>query len=356
MVEYSPGMRVIIRDEEWMVKKVERNNIDIQSLHCIGVSPLVRYRSAIFLTDLEEIIQVNPAEIRLVPDDSQYFKRSRLYIESQWRQQIPTDNRLHIGNQAAMDLMNYQLVPAQIALRRPKQRILIADTVGLGKTLEAGILMSELIARGKGKRILVVTVKSMMLQFQKEMWNRFTIPLIRLDSKKIQDIRAKLPSNYNPFFYYDKTIFLLTLERDVEYRTISKMQHGILYVIDEAHNVAERGGHQAQRARLAKLLAGRSDALIMLSATPHDGRSESFASLMNMLDPTAIADIHNYTKEDIRGLCIRRFKKDIKSEAHGAFQERSVKIEHCSASDVEERAFRIFADMTLEMDAGANHI
>lgn len=56
MVEYSPGMRVIIRDEEWMVKKVERNNIDIQSLHCIGVSPLVRYRSAIFLTDLEEII------------------------------------------------------------------------------------------------------------------------------------------------------------------------------------------------------------------------------------------------------------------------------------------------------------
>ena len=165
MVEYSPGMRVIIRDEEWMVKKVERNNLDKQSLHCVGVSPLVKDRSAIFLTDLEEIIPVDPAEIKLVPDDSQYFKRSRLYIESQWRQQIPTDTGLHIGNQAAMDPMNYQLEPAQMALRRPKQRILIADTVGLGKTLEAGILMSELIARGKGKRILVVTVKSMMMQF-----------------------------------------------------------------------------------------------------------------------------------------------------------------------------------------------
>lgn len=357
LVEYSPGMRVVIRDEEWMVKKVERNNLDKQSLHCVGVSPLVKDRSAIFLTDLEEIIPVNPAEIKLVPDDSQYFKRSRLYIESQWRQQIPTDTGLHIGNQAAMDPMNYQLEPAQMALRRPKQRILIADTVGLGKTLEAGILMSELIARGKGKRILVVTVKSMMMQFQKEMWNRFTIPLIRLDSKKIQDIRAKLPSNYNPFFYYDKTIVSIdTLKRDVEYRTHLENATWDIIVIDEAHNVAERGGHQAQRARLAKLLAGRSDTLIMLSATPHDGRSESFASLMNMLDPTAIADIHNYTKEDIRGLCIRRFKKDIKSEAHGAFQERSVSIEHCSASDAEERAFRVFADMTLEMDAGANHI
>lgn len=357
MVDYAPGMRAIIRDEEWTIKKVERNSLDKQSLHCVGVSPLVKDRNAIFLADLEEVVPVNPAEVRFIQDDSQYFKRSRLFIESQWRQKIPTDAGLHIGSQAAMDLMNYQLEPAQIALRRPKQRILIADTVGLGKTLEAGILMSELIARGKGKRILVVTVKSMMMQFQKEMWNRFTIPLIRLDSKKIQDIRAKLPSNYNPFFYYDKSIISIdTLKRDVEYRTHLENATWDIIVIDEAHNVAERGGHQAQRARLAKLLAGRSDALIMLSATPHDGRSESFASLMNMLDPTAIADIHNYTKDDIKGLCIRRFKKDIKNETHGAFQERSVSIEHCDASLAEEHAFCVFVDMALEMDAGANHV
>jgi superfamily II DNA or RNA helicase len=355
--DFSPGIRVLIRNEEWVIKKVERNSLDNSALYCTGVSPLVKDREATFLADLEDITQVNPAEIKLIPDDSPYFKRSKLFIESQWRQKNPMDAALHIGHRAAMDLMNYQAEPAQIALSLPRQRILIADSVGLGKTLEAGILMSELILRGKGKRILVVTVKSMMTQFQKELWNRFTIPLVRLDSKKIQKVRAELPSNYNPFFYYDKTIISIdTLKRDVEYRTHLEKAYWDIIVIDEAHNVAERGSHKAQRSRLAKLLSGRSDTLIMLSATPHDGRSESFASLMNMLDPTAIADPGNYGKDDIKGLCIRRFKKDIAGQVQGAFQERKVVVEHCSASPEEEAAFDVFSKMTLDMDKDAKHV
>lgn len=357
MVDFAPGMRTIIRDEEWMVKKIETNSLGNKTLYCIGVSPLVKDRESIFLADLEQIQVVDPAEVKLVADSSPFYKRALLYLESQWRQQIPTDTDLHIGHKAAMDLMPYQLDPAKLSLQRPRQRILIADTVGLGKTLEAGILMSELIARGKGKRILVVTVKSMMTQFQKEMWNRFTIPLVRLDSRGIQKIRAKLPSNYNPFFYYDKTIISIdTLKRDVEYRTHLENAYWDIIVIDEAQNVAERGDHQAQRSRLAKLLADRSDTMIMLSATPHDGRAKSFASLMNMLDPTAIADPQNYTPEDIKGLCIRRFKKDVKDQVSGSFLERKVTLERCHASVREEYAFDIFAEMQLEMDLGKSRM
>ena len=353
MTDYAPGMRAVIRDEEWLIKKIETNSLGHQVLQCVGITPLVRNRDTIFLTDLEQIQIVDPASIQLIADSSPFFKRSLLYLESQWRQQLPTDTNLHIGHKAAMDPMPYQLDPAKLSLQRPRQRILIADTVGLGKTLEAGILMSELIARGKGKRILVVTVKSMMTQFQKEMWNRFTIPLVRLDSNRIQKIRASLPSNYNPFFYYDKTIVSIdTLKRDVEYRTHLEKAYWDIIVIDEAHNVAERGDHQAQRSRLAKLLANRSDTMIMLSATPHDGRAKSFASLMNMLDPTAIADPENYTPEDIKGLCIRRFKNDVKDQVNGSFLERQVTLEHCHASAQEEHAFDLLAEMQLEMDAG----
>lgn len=353
MTDYAPGMRAVIRDEEWLIKKIETNSLGHQVLQCVGITPLVRNRDTIFLTDLEQIQIVDPASIQLIADSSPFFKRSLLYLESQWRQQLPTDRNLHIGHKAAMDPMPYQLDPTKLSLQRPRQRILIADTVGLGKTLEAGILMSELIARGKGKRILVVTVKSMMTQFQKEMWNRFTIPLVRLDSNRIQMIRASLPSNYNPFFYYDKTIVSIdTLKRDVEYRTHLEKAYWDIIVIDEAQNVAERGDHQAQRSRLAKLLANRSDTMIMLSATPHDGRAKSFASLMNMLDPTAIADPENYTPEDIKGLCIRRFKNDVKDQVNGSFLERQVTLEHCHASAQEEHAFDLLAEMQLEMDAG----
>mgnify|MGYP005847356815 FL=1 len=353
MTDYAPGMRAVIRDEEWLIKKIEANSLGHQVLQCVGITPLVRNRDTIFLTDLEQIQIVDPASIQLIADSSPFFKRSLLYLESQWRQQLPTDTNLHIGHKAAMDPMPYQLDPTKLSLQRPRQRILIADTVGLGKTLEAGILMSELIARGKGKRILVVTVKSMMTQFQKEMWNRFTIPLVRLDSNRIQKIRASLPSNYNPFFYYDKTIVSIdTLKRDVEYRTHLEKAYWDIIVIDEAQNVAERGDHQAQRSRLAKLLANRSDTMIMLSATPHDGRAKSFASLMNMLDPTAIADPENYTPEDIKGLCIRRFKNDVNDQVNGSFLERQVTLEHCHASAQEEHAFDLLAEMQLEMDAG----
>lgn len=351
MIEYAPGMRLIIRDEEWMIKKIDTNEIGEQALNCIGISPLVKDKEAIFLTDLEKIEAVDPTKVKLVKDESPRYTKSLLYLESQWRQKNPTDKNIHIGHKAAMDLMPFQLEPTKISLNRTRCRILIADTVGLGKTLEAGILMSELIIRGKGKRILVVTSKSMMTQFQKEMWNRFTIPLIRLDSHKIQKIRASLPSNYNPFFYYDKVIVSIdTIKRDVEYHTHLENAYWDIIVIDEAQGVAERGSRDSQRSRLANILKDRSDTMIMLSATPHDGRAKSFASLMNMLDPTAIANPEEYTKDEVKGLCIRRFKKDVKDQMGSKYLERTVNLVSCEASPKEEVVFDIFAQMQLDMD------
>ncbi len=129
-VKYAPGMRIIVRGEEWMVKKVETNSLGNQTLYVIGLSQLVKDYESMFLVDVENDIEiVDPAKVTLVPDDSAFFRKSKVYIESQWRSKIPTDNKIHIGNKAAMDLMSYQLEPAQMALNKTRQRILIADTV-----------------------------------------------------------------------------------------------------------------------------------------------------------------------------------------------------------------------------------
>lgn len=342
--QFAPGMRLEIRDAEWRLTRLDHTSDGGQLLSCTGLSELVRGREAQFLTRLEDDIRIlDPATTELVDDLSQGHRAGLLTLATQLRDTTPTDNRIHLGHHAAMDALPFQLEPTRQALDQPRPRLLIADAVGLGKTLEAGILTSELIARGRGKRILVLAVKSMLGQFQQEFWNRFTIPLNRLDSLGLARVRGRIPANHNPFHYFDRAIISIdTLKQDIEYRHYLEQAHWDIIIIDEAHNVAERAGTQgvSQRARLARLLATRSDTLIMLSATPHDGKPESFASLMNMLDPTAITNPSDYAHQDFRdkGLVIRRFKKDVRDQL-GDFPDRQIDRHHAPASGPEEHAF-----------------
>jgi ERCC4-related helicase len=351
MLPYAPGARVVIRDEEWLVRRVDPSSDGGHLLSCDGVSELVRGRAAQFLTVLEDEIKVlDPAKTELVADNSSNFNSTFLYLEAHLRRSTPNDEQIHLGHRAVMNLVPYQLDPALQALKQPRQRILIADSTGLGKTLEAGILTTELIQRGRGQRILVVALKSMLTQFQKEFWSRFSIPLVRLDSVGLQRVRNSIPSNHNPFNYYDRTIISIdTLKSNLEYRNYLENAWWDIIIIDECQNVAARANESglARRARLARLLSGRSDTMILLSATPHDGSARSFASLMALLDPTAISDPDDYTPEDFRdkGLVIRRFKKDIRDQVGEDFQERITEQLKHPASPQEEAAYRALLEI-----------
>jgi SNF2 family DNA or RNA helicase len=342
----APGMRVVIRDEEWLVRRVDPSADGGSLLSCDGISELVRGQEALFLTELEDAIEIlDPAQTQLIPDTSDKYSAALLYLESQRRRSVPNDESIHLGHRSVMNLVPYQLDPALQALRQPRSRILIADAVGLGKTLEAGILATELIQRGRGKRILVVTQKSMLTQFQKEWWSRFTIPLVRLDSVGLARVRNRIPANHNPFNYFDRSIISMdTLKNNLEYRNYLGNAWWDIIVIDECHNVAARASETglSRRARLARLLSGRSDTMILLSATPHDGSARSFASLMALLDPTAISDPEDYTPDDFKskGLVVRRFKKDIKDQVSADFQERDTLQLRQNASPQEETAYR----------------
>ena len=344
----APGARVRIRDAEWLVQRTDPTSDGGQVLDVVGLSELVEDQEARFIRELEEdtLEVIDPAETALRQDTSPGFRQSRLYMESLLRKRAPTDEKLHVGHRAALDPIPYQWKPALQALEQPRPRILIADATGLGKTMEAGILMSELMERGRGKRILVVALKSMMTQLQKEWWSRFTIPLVRLDSRGIQRIRQRMPAGQNPFYYYDKTIISIdTLKRGAEYRTYIEDAYWDIVVVDEAQNAARRGGNESQRHRLVDQLSNRCDTMIMLSATPHDGSPESFASLMNMLDPTAIANPSDYERDDIDGLFVRRFKGDIKDQVDSAFLDRDLGICAADSTEQEEAVYDTLANL-----------
>jgi len=353
MLPFAPGSRAVIRDEEWLIRRIDPSADGGWLLTCDGISDLVRGQPALFLTALEDTIEVlDPAKTELVPDTSPTYNATVLYLESLRRRSVANDDKIHLGHRGVMNLVPYQLDPALQALKQPRSRILIADSVGLGKTLEAGILATELIQRGRGKRILVVTQKAMLTQFQKEWWSRFSIPLVRLDSVGLARVRNRIPANHNPFNYFDRSIISIdTLKSNLEYRNYLENAWWDIIVIDECHNVAARAGESglSRRARLARLLSNRSDTLMLLSATPHDGSARSFASLMSLLDPTAIADPDDYTPEDFRskGLVIRRFKKDIKDQVQADFQERQTVCLRQLASAPEEAAYRALLDVAF---------
>lgn len=355
-ITLAPGVRVEIRGEEWIIQSADRlgqvNNKPAHSLLVTGVSELVRDQTTRFLTHLENesLKVVDPSETILTTDDSPQFRRTRLYLQSLLLQSPLSGDGLGVGHLAAVDDLPYQRDPALQALQQPRQRILIADSTGLGKTIEIGILLSELIARNRARRILAITPKATLAQFQQELYSRFTIPLQTLDRSALERIEREIPAHANPFYYYDRVVISIdTLKQSVgslnkrnAFATRLENTHWDVIVIDEAQNVAERD-QKSMRNKLARLLAPNCDTLIMASATPHDGKAPSFASLMNLLNPTAIADENNYTKEDIRGLFIRRFKHHVQAQIQSSFEDRITVKHSLDPTPAEESAFEALA-------------
>lgn len=312
-----PGARVEIRDEEWIVRQCEYDTqIKSYVLKVEGVSGIVRGMNATYLSILDKVKEVNPVDVELEVDDSTQYNRSKLFTDLWLRKHIPTGPELVVGHKGVFTEENFQLIPTFHALDSKKHfrpRILLADAVGMGKTIQVGVLLSELIYRGRGQRILVVCLKSMMLQLQKELWSRFNIPLEALDSDKIKRTYAKIPSNMNPFNYYDRAIVSMDTLKSTQMMKYIDSSHWDVIVIDECHNVAKRGKTSSDRSRLARKLSSASDALILTSATPHDGTKESYASLLELLDPVLVVDPSKITKKDLdeSQVVFRRFGKDV---------------------------------------------
>lgn len=332
----SIGSRVLCRDAEWMVKSVDPSNDshDHFAVTCKGTDPLVRGHEAVFLTQLDEIIPIDPKQTELVADTTSGFQLSKLFLEAQLRQMpvtgsIPTFDLVDETQKlkrGVFDPMPFQQATVRKALKQLRPRLLLADAVGLGKTIQVGMVLSELAARGRADRVLVLAKKSMLTQFQAELWNRFGFPLVRLDSDTIARLRLQIPASKNPFDVYHRVIVSIdTLKNVGNYRSFLENANWDCVVIDEAHNVAGASVPSRHLAyRLARLLARKSEAMLLTTATPHNGKRDTFGRLITLLDPAAIPDpdLREYTADDIKDFFLMRLKEDVREDAGGSLPER----------------------------------
>ncbi|QGN48608.1 DEAD/DEAH box helicase [Micromonospora sp. WMMC415] len=347
---FAPGSRIVVRDEEWLVRSVKTGTADGAMIKAVGVSEFVQDVEATFFTDLEDIQAMRPEDTVLVRDTSSRFRQSRLFLEAVLRRTpLPrTERGLALVDRFLLDPLTYQQRPVELALSGLRPRILLADVVGLGKTLEIGLILAELIRRGRGDRILVVSPQQVLEQFQRELWTRFAIPLVRLDSTGIQRIQQEIPAGRNPFTYFKRAIISVDTLKDA-----GQFGHHLdattwdVVVIDESHNLINKG---TKRNELARRLAAKTDALLLASATPHNGNRESFAQLISLLDPAAIANEKEYEAKDIAHLYLRRTKisPEVRDQMGDRWADRGPsKAVHCAASHLEEQIFDELTDVWL---------
>ena len=235
---------------------------------------------------------------------------------------------------AGIKIEAYQMEPLRKALRLPRVNLFIADDTGLGKTIEAGLIVRELLLRRKVRTIVVAAPPSVLEQWKGEMEERFGLIFQILDRHYLARIRRERGFGTNPWSTHSRFLVSHRLLRDPTYAEpmrawLGTMRPGSLLVLDEAHHAAPshggRYGNESKFTRAVRDLCERFEHRLFLSATPHNGHSNSFSTLLELLDP------HRFTrgvkvrgKKDLEAVMVRRLKEDIRQEV-GGFPVRVVK-------------------------------
>jgi len=185
----------------------------------------------------------------------------------------------------AVEPRAYQLVPLLMALRLSTVRLLIADDVGVGKTIEAGLIARELLDRGEIQRLAVLCPPHLVEQWQDELQNRFNLHAVALTASSASRIERDLPHGIGLFDHHPIAVVSLDYIKSERHRAHFLAIAPECVIVDEAHTCATGGQSRQLRFELLQRLSAEANRhLILLTATPHSGDEAAFYNLLSLLD------------------------------------------------------------------------
>ncbi|WP_251330653.1 helicase-related protein [Haloplanus pelagicus] len=252
---------------------------------------------------------------------------------------------LSISN-SLVRLEPYQLAAVNWVMQKLRQRALIADDVGLGKTIEAGLILKELTARNRAERVLFVVPAHLQKKWIRDMDRFFDIGLTPADRQWAEGERRRLGEESNIWDQdHQQLVTSQAFLRQEEFQPALDETFWDVVVVDEAHKAAKRGESPSKTSKMVERVAGNSDSLLLLSATPHDGKGEAFRSLVEYIDPFLVAEDQHLSKEAVDRVMIRRGKQTLyDDDGERIFPDREVTTIPIDMPHEERQFYRAVTD------------
>lgn len=334
------GQLVLARDRHWIVGEVAAGALPADALSDsdAGTQHLVSLISVEddgSIDDLEVIWEVEPGTSVLetatlpVPRNGGFDEPSKLaaFLDAvRWGAVASADPKaLQAPFRSGIQIEDYQLDPVVRALRMPRVNLLVADDVGLGKTIEAGLVIQELLLRHRARTVMIACPASLCLKWQSEMAEKFGLDFRVVNSDMLRELRRTRGLGANPFKVFPRLIVSFDwLKRP---RAMGLLREVLppdphtyprrfdLLVIDEVHQCAPSGRGKyavdSQRTKAIREISPHFEHRLFLSATPHNGYTESFTALLELLDPQRFQRCVEPKSETLASALIRRLKDDI---------------------------------------------
>lgn len=371
----APGQLVTVRNRQWIASEVHRSEmapehtslLDGQAPHLVDLSSIeddARGEELRVVWELEPGAAVHNTTMLPSPENGfdDPSQLSAFLHAVHWGAIASADTSMvQAPFRSGIQIEDYQLDPVVRALSMPRTNLLIADDVGLGKTVEAGLVMQELMLRHRARSMLIACPAGLTRQWRDEMRDKFGLDFRILDADLLKQLRRSRGPYTNPWTHYPRLIVSIDwFKRERPMRLLREVlpaQPGYprafdLLLVDEIHSCAPSGSGRyavdSMRTKAIRALAPHCEHRLFLSATPHNGYMESFTALLELLDDQRFARGVKPADDQLARVMVRRLKRDLPPKWDGSprFGNRDLGYLEVHYSEQERRAHELLTEYT----------